>query len=493
MPQLFFSTLLLSLFMLCLSLQCFRFQFIGLPAASLPLAMTHLWSLDDFKQELTHLSELYDRRPGSQVCQTMLNQFCQKASALQTWTSNGILQLLSHVEDLLLPEPEKERLNQCLESLSLSSGEAVKVVKAGQVLHNLPAYLNQDDWTKLNAKSTVTDHLEVVSKRLAAMGVTSCRENTKHQAVSLVLKMQTDQGKPEPSPQTIKTYCHDFKVLHEEHIQGVTPGPRTYPSRPADMGINWLDKAYGQLHPLGLQVSLGPWMAKVALRKTNKLLQEPAANEEDSTFDKVAGYLNKLLAKHPAVNQPQVVFTTPAVASTMPQPTAPVNVTAGPAQEPQLPPVAQVVQVPNSHVPLPHSEVPPVGQHKEEPLPLPDCQSNQSKQKSLQQMEEEAFQKLQKKKPALKRPAAATQPKASTKASAKAKAASKGPKVMKKPVAKLQAGAKSKPASTTRTGLTKGPGCCKCRGQGCSTCGSPTFKGTVIPGPEAYKAWIGRA
>lgn len=443
--------------------------------------MTHLWSLADFQNELTHLSELHEKRPGSPVFQTMLNQFCQKVSALQTWTSNGILQLLSHVEDLSLPQVAKEKLNQCLENLSLASGEGIKLVRAGQVVWNLPAYLNQDDWAKLNTKSTVTDHLEVVAKRLAQMGVTSCRENTKHQAVSLILKLQTDQGRPEPSAQTIKTYCLDFQMLHKELTAGITPGPRVFPSRPQDLGTNWLTQVYGQCHPLGMQVSLAPWMTKVALRKTNKLLQVPVANEDEATSQKVAGYLEKLMAKHQP-SQPQVVFATPAVASAVPQATATALVA------PQLAQGQPATQEANSEQPKLPSQAVPMGQPAE-PAALQDCQPSQPARKSLQQVEEEAYQKLQKKKPSLKKPAAAIKPQTS----AKPKATSKAPALKKKPAAKPEARAKNKAGTKTRTGLIKGPGCCKCRGQGCSTCGSPTFNGTIIPGPAAYKAWIGRS
>ena len=82
--------------------------------------MSHLWKIEDFLAEITHLQELCARRPGSTVVQTLLNTLCQRP--VDTWTSEAIIQLLDHVEKSTLPETEKATLNQCVESLATPEG-----------------------------------------------------------------------------------------------------------------------------------------------------------------------------------------------------------------------------------------------------------------------------------------------------------------------------------------------------------------------------------
>ena len=110
--------------------------------------MSHLWKIEDFLAEITHLQELCARRPGFTVVQTLLNTLCQRLQAVDTWTSEAIIQLLDHVEKSTLPETEKATLNQCVESLATASNNhALTLAHGGQKVHNFPAYLTSQDWT----------------------------------------------------------------------------------------------------------------------------------------------------------------------------------------------------------------------------------------------------------------------------------------------------------------------------------------------------------
>ena len=98
--------------------------------------MSHLWTIADFKQELTHLAALHNRKPGSPVVQSMATSWCVKIHAVTSWNSTGILELMNHLDTLVLTDDVKSKLNACLEELTIGSSQAVKVIKAGQLIHN---------------------------------------------------------------------------------------------------------------------------------------------------------------------------------------------------------------------------------------------------------------------------------------------------------------------------------------------------------------------
>ena len=247
--------------------------------------MANLWTVEDFKGELTHMSQLHVKRPGSAVYQSLVNTFKAKAQAVTSWTSQAIMALLTHIEGLALPENSKEEISNCLENLTLGTTNSTKLTKSSQVVHNLPAYLTQEDWTKLQSNTTIMDQLAVIAKRLAEMGVYSLKENTKQQAVALVLKTRCDQGHQEPSANIIYSWKDDFQACHTGVAKGAAPSMAMYPARPVDLGSNWLSKAYLEnSQPLGKDVFIAPWMEKVAVRSTNSLLQSGGTAPKSKGF-----------------------------------------------------------------------------------------------------------------------------------------------------------------------------------------------------------------
>ena len=210
--------------------------------------MSNLWTIPDFKEELTHLAALHQKRPGSPVVQGMATTWCGKIQAVNSWTSTGILGFINHTDTLVLPDGMKAKLHECLEQLTIGTSQALKVIKIGQVIHNLPAYMSQGDWAKLETNATMYDHMYVIAKRLTTMAVVSLRENTKAQGVALCLYCQSQLGKPEPSAMTIHTCLADFQALHNQCLGTMCSqagGPKTYPSNPQEMGATWIQKVYG--------------------------------------------------------------------------------------------------------------------------------------------------------------------------------------------------------------------------------------------------------
>ena len=72
---------------------------------------------------------------------------------------NGILELMNLVDNLVLPDDMKATIYECLENLIIGSTQAIKAIKAGQVIHNLPAYMSPADWTHLESNATMYDHI----------------------------------------------------------------------------------------------------------------------------------------------------------------------------------------------------------------------------------------------------------------------------------------------------------------------------------------------
>ena len=445
-----------------------------LPLPAYPCTMSHLWKIEDFLAEITHLQELSARRPGSPVVQTLLNTLCQRLRAVNTWTSEAILQLLDHVEAANMPETEKTTLNQCVESLAAAgTNHALALVHGGQKVHNLPAYLTSQDWSKLEADVTVMDLLTVLANRLAHMSVVSLKEHTKQQAVALVLKLRNDQGKPEMTPHAMHNLQKDFQALRKAATQGVAPGNGTYPPRPMDLAENWLQAAYGNDRPECRQIPLAAWMKKAPVRNTNLLLHGTTGKTNAKALphmqqDSVAQPAHALLQAHQSQVQPQVSFATQAATSQQEV----LN------QRPVATPMTQALPLTNE--PTANTPVPLANEQ------LVPCQENQQASKTtgptLEELEADAYKTIasKKKTTGLKRPAA-RQPTPKPKCKAKAVPT-------KTPATSKDKAAPKGKAKQPGMGL----GCSKCRGDGCSQCAKPNFKGQIYPGRAAWEAAFGK-
>jgi len=69
--------------------------------------MSHLWTIPDLKEEMAHLATLQQKRAGSPVAQCMAATWCTKIQTVTSWTSAGVLDLLHHVQTLVLPDQRK--------------------------------------------------------------------------------------------------------------------------------------------------------------------------------------------------------------------------------------------------------------------------------------------------------------------------------------------------------------------------------------------------
>ena len=227
--------------------------------------MTHLWKVSDFQAEIQHLAKLVEKRPSSQVVETMTTTLCSKISAVDIWTTQAIVTMLEEVEAHHFPADLATKLNAAIEKLEPVTGAPVRLSKASQVINNLPAWLTAKDWTRMASNVTIQDQLQVVAQRLLSMGVSSLRENTKCQAVAIVLHQQHCLGKPELQPHAIHSLLGDIQALHQDAAMGKAggaPACQVYPNDPNQLGSQWLAKCYGQETPECRTIPLAAMMKK---------------------------------------------------------------------------------------------------------------------------------------------------------------------------------------------------------------------------------------
>ena len=84
--------------------------------------MTHLWKVADFQAEIQHLAKLVEKRPGSQVVETMATTLCSKISAVDIWTTQAVVTLLEEVEAHNFPKDLATKLNAAIKNPSQSQG-----------------------------------------------------------------------------------------------------------------------------------------------------------------------------------------------------------------------------------------------------------------------------------------------------------------------------------------------------------------------------------
>ena len=214
-------------------------------------------------------------------------------------------------------------------------------------------------------------------------------------------------------------------------------------------------------------------MKKAPVRNTNLLLHGTTGKTNAKALphmqqDSVAQLAHALLQAHQSQVQPQVSFATQAATSQQEV----LN------QRPVATPMTKALALTNEStantpVPLANEQLVP-------------CQGNQPPSNTtgptLEELEAQAYQTIasKKKTTGLKRPAA-RQPTPKPKCKAKA-VPTKTPAT-----SKAKAAPKGK-AKQPGMGL----GCSKCRGDGCSQCAKPNFKGQIYPGGAAWEAAFGK-
>ena len=230
-----------------------------------PSAMTHIFSLQDFQSELTHLEKLVTMLPDSPVVASVITTFSHKLQGVKTWSSESIVTLLLQAQALNIPEEHKGKILHTIQNLQAGANSHMKLCNSGQMVDHLPSYFTQSEWAKLANHVSTDDKFRLISQRLHMMGMFSLKENTKCQAIAIILMINSHGGKPAPTPHAVHAMVDDFQsIFHgEPKPSSHGAGHARYPSNPMELGKEWLSKAYPSEQPLCQEVALAAWVKKV--------------------------------------------------------------------------------------------------------------------------------------------------------------------------------------------------------------------------------------
>lgn len=208
-------------------------------------AMTQHWTTADFTKELGHLEKLAIAKPGGLAFSTMVQNYCCKLQAGQHWTSEAIVAIMEKLNQVVIPDQAKTQISDAIDQIANKANSGVRLVINGQWLESMTPYLTQKDWDTIYA--TNSQHaMQIICTRLRAIGLASLKEDTKKQAIAIILHALQANHKPIPNPYGILAFTQDFGDLFAK-----TPakpgmhGIQRYPINPMELGQDWLTKAYG--------------------------------------------------------------------------------------------------------------------------------------------------------------------------------------------------------------------------------------------------------
>ena len=129
-----------------------------------PSAMTHIFSLQDFQSELTHLEKLVTMLPDSPVVASMITTFSHKLQGVKTWSSESIVTLLLQAQALNIPEEHKGKILHTIQNLQAGANSHMKLCNSGQMVDHLPSYFTQSEWAKLANHVSTDDKFRLISQ-----------------------------------------------------------------------------------------------------------------------------------------------------------------------------------------------------------------------------------------------------------------------------------------------------------------------------------------
>ena len=505
----------------CVSLRVFHF------CCSQISEIMARWTAEDFIQELSSIQKLASLRPGTDVETKLVVQLQDRMKHHPGWTADQLCKMIEAVTQSSLSGSNKDSLLKALDEAAcptVSAQSQVKLTSKPQTLVQIFNYLSKEDWAKLECSSS-WDSTVVMAERLRRCGLTSLKEETKKWATAIIVQLQIKRANIAPTYDQVYYLAEQLhKVFLNTSVTKKASGCTVYPLHPGEMGQAFLEQAYEEGDPPEAR-DLPGLAARVAhetpVRSTSSLLSwnQDKSNKQKAKdgsdpglcslmhrfLQQTVGHLDQntlqalQLSKNAslsALQQQPCPVPAPSSNLQLVLPTSNVQGTSmvpAPATLPQLSqspslqalqhvaspqhgthpdstrvPAQQCTRESMLQIPATSPEVPAPKVVEVEPPPAEaevpvDPAASTSK---LQQIEQEAFEGLlgaQKKKGAMKRPAAAV--------SAAPKAAKVDPSATKTPKLKL--------------------GCIRCRGcvNGCSSCQEPDFKGMRL-NREEWKAWF---
>lgn len=210
----------------------------------LVINMTH-WTADDLVKEIIDMQSLYKLRPDSFVVGRMQTVLINKFQACQM-SPSVVLKLLSTIQDSELPEEMKEALMETVDQQASSYvAGPLRLSTMPQTLKTIYYYLSISEMNTLLQMSTTMDAIALISARLRIIGLKSLKECTKKNVTAFLVHLALRRGEAMPSVQDIYRLAgqvaNAFSVCT---VQAQVAGYATYPPTPQELGDEFLRKAY---------------------------------------------------------------------------------------------------------------------------------------------------------------------------------------------------------------------------------------------------------
>ena len=236
----------------------------------------------EWKEELQHCAKLLKLRPNSEVGKAAAETLLHRLHASDPLSPSQLTELYEAVEASDLP-PELK--NEMMDSVDAMQGATAtsRLVPKGTAFAHLSAYLNEEDWKRLEKGNTL-DGQAILVHRLQSLGVRSLKETTKKTCVALLVHLHMKKGNPMPDAWSLYGLVNDIaKCFANYKLQAKIATQASYPYNPQDLGEEKLEKVYGKERPTGQHIFLGPVMHKIACRNTSAMLRQLATPQQTAS------------------------------------------------------------------------------------------------------------------------------------------------------------------------------------------------------------------
>ncbi len=445
------------------------------------------------------MERLHSLRPEAPLVPKLVESLVGKVQGIATFSASNLVTLTEVLKKNTLPQEYKDKLQSMFEERALNEkSSALKLQTLPQTLTAVYNYLSESEWNAVQSKGP-SDTMPLIARRLKACGLKSLKEITKRHCVALVLHCMLQRGEVKPpSTELYKLVCYFLDTFHACTQPPLTGSLATYPTKPMDLGEEFVQKVYTREDGpanvnSGVPLSVSSLLSQIPVRSTNRQVdvKENAArtkeqvSSSDSTlpaaFKQCMEMMKMMMGKAKAMDSGEdiPIHMLPPKQKTAPETLhlrSPAALTSTAAVE------VEGQQKQNNEAPKPESE----GRDKTEIVP--EQQDKPNKKRSLQALEDDMLVTLRERKKekgnkveptkGMKRPAAC-------KAAAKRHASKKSQEKVKKTNAPKAATKPWNPKLLTCFG------CSRCRGDpyGCEKCARDSFRGQRLNGRSKWQAW----
>ena len=269
------------------------------------------WTVDALLDEISHLKTLHEVRKDADVVIKMATCIASKITGASEITPSMVVKLCQAVDNAPLNDAVKATLHRALdEKVMTGDSGSCKLVSKPQSLLSIYNYLSKTEAAEIQ-KAPLPHMVQIIVKRLRMVGLRSCKESTKKYCCAYLIHLMCQRGEPSPTgPEVYKLAQYLVDAFAGSTQASLVPAHAQYPWTPAQMGDEFLKKAYGDDEPVApseqLTSIIAAQLRKTPVRNTHELLSGTSmghkqAKQEDT--NNVLQALNALLHKAKQIDQ----------------------------------------------------------------------------------------------------------------------------------------------------------------------------------------------